>query len=164
MRLSGTEGVTGSEAVRVWLLGGFQVSIGSRAIEENEWRLRKARSLVKLLALAVGHRLHREQVMEALWPNLGMHKASNNLHQILHAVRRALEPSDPLASITSATTASGYLLLRNDQITLCPDSPLWVDVEAFEEAAAAARHTPLESGLPGGHRSVRWRALARGPL
>jgi DNA-binding SARP family transcriptional activator len=90
MRLSGTDGVTGSEVVRVWLLGGFRVSIGSRAIEENEWHLRKARSLVKLLALALGHRLHREQVMEALWPELGMHKASNNLHQVLHAARRAL--------------------------------------------------------------------------
>jgi two-component SAPR family response regulator len=29
--------------------------------------------------------------MEALWPELGIHKASNNLHQILHALRRSLE-------------------------------------------------------------------------
>jgi len=28
--------------------------------------------------------------METLWSGLGMHKASNNLHQILHAARRAL--------------------------------------------------------------------------
>jgi DNA-binding SARP family transcriptional activator len=32
------------------------------------------------------------------------------------------------------------LLLRDEQLTLCPDSPLWVDVEAFEEAAESARH------------------------
>jgi hypothetical protein len=42
MRLSRSEGVTGSEAVRIWLLGGFRGSVGSRAIEENEWCLRKA--------------------------------------------------------------------------------------------------------------------------
>ena len=71
-----------------------------------------------------------------------MHKASNNLHQILHAVRRALEPS-ALAS-SSAAASSGYLLLRDEQLILCPDSPLWVDVEAFEEAATTARHAPLE--------------------
>jgi DNA-binding SARP family transcriptional activator len=54
------------EAVRVTLLGGFSVSVGSRVLEENAWRLKNAAALVKLLALAPGHRLHREQVMEAV--------------------------------------------------------------------------------------------------
>jgi predicted ATPase/DNA-binding SARP family transcriptional activator len=125
--------------VRVRLLGGFSVWVGSRAVAEGAWHLRKARSLVKLLTLAPGHRLHREEVMEVLWPNLGMRRASNNLHQILHAARRALEPS-ALASSSAAPSSSGYLLLRDDQLTLCPDSPLWVDVEAFEEVVATARH------------------------
>src|SRR5215204_7531348 len=123
------------EVVRIGLLGGFRLWIGPRLIEEDRWRLRKARSLVKLLALAPGHTLHREQVMEALWPELGMHNASNNLHQILHTARRAFEPS-ALARGSAAASPSGYLLLRDNQLTLCPDSPLWVDVDAFEEAAA----------------------------
>jgi DNA-binding SARP family transcriptional activator len=127
------------EAVRIWMLGGFRLWVGPRLIEEDRWRLRKARSLLKLLALSAGHRLHREQVMEALWPGLAIHKASNNLHQILHAVRRALEPASP-ASGSTATSRPGYLLLRDEQLTLCPDSGLWVDVEAFEQAAAAARN------------------------
>src|SRR5215203_5575529 len=127
------------EVMRIELLGRFRLWVGLRLIEEDRWRLRKARSLVKLLALSRGHRLHREQVMDALWPELGMHNASNNLHQILHAVRRALEPS-ALASGSAAATSSGYLLLRDEQLILCPDGPLWVDVEAFEEAAVAARH------------------------
>jgi two-component SAPR family response regulator len=66
------------EAVRIWLLGGFRVSVGSRTIEEGAWRLRKAAALVKLLALASGHRLHREQVMDILWPDSGRRAASNN--------------------------------------------------------------------------------------
>jgi two-component SAPR family response regulator len=66
------------EVVRIGLLGGFRLSVGPRLIEEDRWRLRKARSLLKLLALAPGHRLHREQVMETLWPDSGMRKASNN--------------------------------------------------------------------------------------
>ena len=44
--------------------------MGSRSIGEEEWRLRKAASLIKLLALAPGHRLHREQAMELLWSDL----------------------------------------------------------------------------------------------
>jgi predicted ATPase/DNA-binding SARP family transcriptional activator/DNA-binding CsgD family transcriptional regulator len=123
--------------VRIGLLGGFRLSVGPRLIEEGRWRLRKARSLLKLLALAPGHRLHREQVMETLWPDSGMQKASNNLHYALHTVRRALEPS---AMASGSAASSGYLFLRDEQLTLCPDSPLWVDVEAFEQAATTVRH------------------------
>jgi DNA-binding SARP family transcriptional activator len=79
--------------MRIRLLGGFEVSVGSRTIEEGAWRLRKAASLVKLLALSRTHRLHREQVMDALWPELGTDAASNNLRQALHAARRALDPA-----------------------------------------------------------------------
>jgi DNA-binding SARP family transcriptional activator len=43
------------------------------------WRLRKARSVVKLLALTPGHRLHREHVIEALWPDRDPTAAFNNL-------------------------------------------------------------------------------------
>jgi hypothetical protein len=43
------------ETVRVNLLGTFRVSVGGRVVEESAWRLRKAASLVKVLALAPGH-------------------------------------------------------------------------------------------------------------
>ena len=39
------------DAVRIRLLGGFRVSVGERSIGEERWRLKKAASLVKLLAL-----------------------------------------------------------------------------------------------------------------
>ena len=130
-----------AEAVRMWLLGGFRVSVGSRNIGKEEWRLRKAASLLKRLALAPGHRLHREQAMELLWPDLGPEAALNNLHYALHVARRTLEPS---ALASSSAAASRYLRLRGEQLTLCPDGPLWVDVEAFEEAAATARHAFAE--------------------
>src|SRR5215207_4612887 len=126
--LGGTE----PQAVRVRLLGDFGVSVGSRTIEENRWRLKKAGSLIKLLALARGHRLHREQLMDTLWPDLHMRSQANNLHRNLHVAREVLEA-------TPANAVSRYLPLRGDVLELCPDSPLWVDVEAFESAAATAR-------------------------
>jgi DNA-binding SARP family transcriptional activator len=129
-RLSPSDGLA---AVRVRLLGGFGVWIGPRAVSEGAWHLRKARSLVKLLALAPGHALHREQLMELLWPNLGKRAASNNLRGSLHAARTALS-SDP-------TAASRYLASKEERIALCPEVELWVDVETFEEAASAARRS-----------------------
>ncbi len=51
------------EALRIWPLGGFRMSVGpSRSIGGEDWHLRKAGNLVKLLALTPGHRLHREQM------------------------------------------------------------------------------------------------------
>jgi predicted ATPase/DNA-binding SARP family transcriptional activator/DNA-binding CsgD family transcriptional regulator len=125
--------------VRIGLLGGFGVSVGSRVIQEDQWPLRKASSLIKLLALAEGHRLHREQAMELLWPDLDPRAAANNLHHALHVARRTLEPS-----VQAGSVASAYLHLRDGQLTLCPERRLWVDVEAFEEAAVTARHAAVE--------------------
>jgi predicted ATPase/DNA-binding SARP family transcriptional activator/DNA-binding CsgD family transcriptional regulator len=128
---SGSEYVRQSEAVRVWLLGGFRVSVGPRTIIADAWRLRKAAALVKLLALAPRHRLHREVVMDLLWPGMAKKAASNNLRQALHVVRRILD------SDTSST--SRYLDSWGEQLILCPYGRLWVDVEAFEETSATAR-------------------------
>ena len=118
-------------AVRMRLLGTFRVFVGPRTIEESSWRLKKAAGLVKLLALAPDHRLHREQFTEALWPGQGRRMASNSFRQALYIARRTLDPD--------AAVASRLLDYREEHLTLCPHHPLWVDVEAFEEAASTAR-------------------------
>jgi predicted ATPase/DNA-binding SARP family transcriptional activator/DNA-binding CsgD family transcriptional regulator len=123
----------GPEVVRVKVLGGFWVSVGPRTIEDNQWRLRKAAALVKLLALAPSHRLHREQAMDLLWSDSSRKAASNNLRQALHAARRALHPAP--------ASPNRYLSLQDEQLILCLGGPLWVDFEAFEEAAATARRS-----------------------
>ena len=120
-----------TEAVRMWLLGGFRVSVGHRTMEEGAWQLRKAANLIKLLALAPAHLLHREQAMGLLWPNLGRRAASNNLRQILHAARRVLDP----------TAGARYVQSKGNSLVLCPASPLWVDVDAFEKASQIARRS-----------------------
>lgn len=132
-RLARSERVPDLElrAVRVWLLGGFRVSVGSQSIRQKQWRLRKAASLVKLLAIAPGHRLHREQMMNLLWPDLRKQAASNNLRRVLHFARKALDPAE----------GSRYLVSQDESLVLCPGGSLWVDVEAFEEAVATARRS-----------------------
>ena len=119
--------------MRIWLLGGFRVGVGSRTITEEAWRLRKAAALVKLLALARGHRFHREEIMQLLWPDQAPQAAANNLHYTLHHARRTLG--------ATLTSASPYLRLQSEQLALCPGGLLWVDVEAFDDAASVARRT-----------------------
>jgi DNA-binding SARP family transcriptional activator len=57
----------GTKRLAIYLLGEFRMSVGPQAIAEREWTLRRAKSLVKLLALAPHHRLHREHLMDRLW-------------------------------------------------------------------------------------------------
>src|SRR5947209_625691 len=125
------------------LLGRFQVTVRGRAIEDTAWRRERAASLVKILALAPHHRLHREQVMELLWPDSAPGAGSNALHQVIHVARRILQAEEPVAP--------SPLHLRNEIVSLAPAESLWVDAEAFETGAALARQArdpiALESAL-----------------
>jgi DNA-binding SARP family transcriptional activator len=106
--------------------------VGSRTIDEREWTSRRARSLVKLLALAPRHRLHREHIIDRLWPDMGPEDGANNLHKALYMARRILEPDLP------PRRASSYLQLRHDLLVLEAPGGLWIDVEEFLAAARAA--------------------------
>ncbi len=118
---------------RIYLLGGFRVACAARSVADQAWRQRKAGALIKLLALARGHRLHREQLMEALWPGQVPAAAANSLYQVIHAARRALDSVDE---------AGGRCLQFEDEhLCLCPDAPLWIDAEAFDALALVARRS-----------------------
>jgi predicted ATPase/DNA-binding SARP family transcriptional activator len=88
--------------------------------------------VIKLLGLTPGHRLHREQVMERLWPEQPADTAANNFYQALHIARRALEPLLPVPE------TSRWLRLQDEILLLDPPGGLSVDVAAFEAAAATA--------------------------
>jgi predicted ATPase/DNA-binding SARP family transcriptional activator len=120
--------------VSIGLLGRFSVSLDGNPVEDRAWRLRKARTLVKVLALEPGRRLHREQAMELLWPDRDAAAAQNNLHQTLHAARRVL--------------GAERLLLEDGMLEIAGD--VETDVDAFEAAAGAARG----SGDPGAYRTA----------
>ncbi len=120
-------------SLRIQLLGGFCISFGEKIIPQEQFRLRKARSLLKILALAPAHRLHRDQLIELLWPDSDPEAAANSLYQVLYAARHVLAAHDIFAQ--------QVLQFKEEFFYLGLDAPLWVDVEAFEEAAAYAhRH------------------------
>jgi DNA-binding SARP family transcriptional activator/pimeloyl-ACP methyl ester carboxylesterase len=111
--------------VIVRLLGEFALDIDGRHVPGSAFTRRSAAALVKLLALTPSRRLHREQVMDALWPELAPRDAANYLHKAAHYARRA-------------TGVPDSVLLRNEVVSLFPDAQVAVDAFAFEAAAAAA--------------------------
>jgi predicted ATPase/DNA-binding SARP family transcriptional activator len=116
--------------VRIRLLGEFGIDRDDVPVDAREWRLRKARTLVKLLALAPGQRLHRDVLLDLLWPGRPEQSAVNNLHQALHAARRVLAGDGP---------RTGLMELHHDLVVLRADEPVEVDVTRFDRLAAAAR-------------------------
>jgi predicted ATPase/DNA-binding SARP family transcriptional activator len=115
--------------VRIALLGGFTVSVDG-AVVRQRWRLRKAKTIVKLLALAPGHRVHRDVLIEQLWPEADPVVGANNFHQALHAARRVV--------------GAEHLVLHDDVVVLGGEDGLSVDVDDFDAAAARA----ASSGAP----------------
>lgn len=114
--------------MRVRLLGGFGVEVGGQEVDPARWRLRKARTVVKLLSLERDQRLHREPLQQLLWPDLAPVAAANNLHQALHVARRAL----------AGESADGLLELRDQLVVLRAGGPVEVDAQRFRASAVAA--------------------------
>jgi DNA-binding SARP family transcriptional activator/tetratricopeptide (TPR) repeat protein len=112
--------------IELRLLGGFDATVDGVPVAPDQWTRRQAASLVKVLALAPGRRLHREQVIEALWPGASVEAASPRLHKAAHYARRALG-GDGTA-----------VLLRNDMVSLVPEGDLRIDVDEFREGARQA--------------------------
>ena len=112
--------------IELRLLGGFDASVDGIAVAPEQWTRRQAASLVKVLALAPGRRLHREQVIEALWPGAGVEAAGPRLHKAAHYARRALGGDGSLVQ------------LRHDMVALAPDGDVRIDVDAFHDGAKLA--------------------------
>lgn len=115
-----------SSEVEIRLLGPFRIAIDGVTVEERAWTRRKSKTLVKLLALQPHHQLHREQVMDLLWPEQEPEAALNSLHKTIHAARRALEPN------LKSGADSQFILTQGQQVLLRAPGKLWIDVEEFE--------------------------------
>ncbi|MGH9832196.1 MAG: ATP-binding protein [Blastocatellia bacterium] len=118
--------------LEIHLLGPFRIAVDGQPVEERQWARRKPKLLLKLLALQPHHQLHREQIIELLWPELDSEAAANNLHKTVHLARRALEPE------SDARAGSRFILTQDQQVMLRAPGELWIDLEAFEQRAAEA--------------------------
>jgi DNA-binding SARP family transcriptional activator len=106
-------------------MGEFDVRVDGKPISDGAWNRRRAAELVKILALEKSRRLHREQIMDALWPNLPPQAAAANLRKALHFARRTLG-------------SEAAIVTRTEMITLWPGKDVLVDATHFENAARAA--------------------------
>ncbi len=120
-----------SSLVRVSLLGGFRIERNGDEQAEPDWPRRSAKTLTKLLAAHRVHALHREQIIDILWPEVDAESALNSFGKALHAARRALEPG------LERRRDSSYLRLT-DSVLALNTRRIVIDADVFESLAGDA--------------------------
>jgi DNA-binding SARP family transcriptional activator len=117
--------------LEVSVLGRFNVERRNGGGPVSEWQRRGAKTLIKLLATSPEHALHREQVLELLWPGVELNSALNSLGKALHAVRHALEPELPPRG------DSAYVRSRDSMVSLAMEH-VSIDADRFQQLAEQA--------------------------
>ena len=123
-------------SLTIGLFGGFRVVVDGVPVSEERWVRRKSKTLLKVLALQPVHQgarqMHREEMIELLWPGVKADQGLNNLHKTLHAARRAIEPG------LRAGVSSRFLQMRDQLVMLEGPDGIAVDVADFELLAEKA--------------------------
>lgn len=120
-----------SGTVQLQVLGGFRAERDGIPVPDHAWQRRNARTLIKLLAIAPGHRLHREQIEDLLWPDAPFGSGSGQFRKALHFARHALEPD------LAPRQESSYVHLTDD-LAILDSAHCWVDADTFQSTAAEA--------------------------
>jgi DNA-binding SARP family transcriptional activator/tetratricopeptide (TPR) repeat protein len=111
--------------IHITMLGRFEVAVDGVPVADSTWTRRHAAALVKLLAMTPGRRLHREQLLDLVWPDDSLDEAAPKLHKAAHFARRAI-------------AVPSSVVLRDDNVMLCPHAHVTVDVVCFDELARRA--------------------------
>jgi DNA-binding SARP family transcriptional activator len=104
--------------LRLYLLGRFEAVRADAPIPAHAWRRRRPADLLKLVALAPGRAVARQQAIDALWPDKDPASGANNLHRALYDLRQIL--------------GGRWVDIEKGEVTLRGD--VWLDVDAFEAA------------------------------
>jgi len=115
--------VVAPKVTAVRTLGGFAVLHDGRPLPGAAWQSKKSRDLLKVLVARRGRSVHREALMEQLWPDEDPESVANRLSVALSGLRTALDPDrrfEPDHFVTGDRETVGLDLAHLD-----------VDVERF---------------------------------
>jgi DNA-binding SARP family transcriptional activator len=113
-------------ALRVDVLGPSRIEVSGDAVPIGSWKSHKAVEVLQYLALAGEKGAHREEVIEAVWPDRDPQKGRMLLRAALSEIRRRLEPG------RQAGEPSQFLVTLGDRARIQATTDL-------DEARALAR-------------------------
>ncbi len=118
-----------SDGIAVRCLGGLELVVGGAPVDLSAVKPR-VRSLVRLLAMCGSRPVHRETIVEALWPDADARVGTRNLQVAVSSLRQLLEPG-------VARGEASVVVRDGDAYRLSVEGD--IDVERFERHLAAGR-------------------------
>lgn len=112
--------------LHVFTLGGFGLAVGGRGIALEKWKRKQAVTLLKYLVTQLGRPVHRERILDSLWPNVDENRGWERLKVTMCYLRRQLHAGGMSGEVLK-TVGNAYLL-RRDAVR--------VDAETFESLVA----------------------------
>lgn len=112
--------------------GGLQLSLCGREVDVDGLKP-QARAVLAMLLMASPTPVHRERLLEALWPHDDPAVTARRLPVLVSTIRRHLEPQAPAGQWSLVVRVGEAHGLRLPAGT-------WSDVAVFDDAVAASRH------------------------
>lgn len=130
-----------SEQIRIYTLGRFHIVIGDHGIAFNEWERKQSLTLFRLLVANRGHLMHREQLIDVLWPDGDDRQVRERLKVTIYSLRQQLARAGLDGSVIE-TVGSSYGL---------KEGPIWIDADAYgrliAEGAIAEKRGDIDKAL-----------------
>jgi len=127
-------------------LGPFRVWVEGREIPRTAWGREKALHVLQFLVCQRGRLVHREQILEALWPDSPPHTAAISLRVALSALRKALAshpapgPHTPVQYNQGDLVGVGEFIRREGEyLQLDLSAGVGVDVDEFARLLRKAK-------------------------
>lgn len=110
----------------VQTLGNFKVWIKGSLMDNKAWGRDSSSQLFQFFITARHrHGLHKEQIIDRIWPDMDMKASSQNFKVALHGLNKALEPKRERRAEPRYVDRQGLSYQLNLQY-------FWVDVDALE--------------------------------
>ena len=117
------------QQLRIFTLGNFGLAVGEQRIPTIKWKRKQAATLFKYLVAHLGRPIHREILMEFLWPDDDQNRTWSRLKVIIHSLRQELRAAGLTGDIVETTNES--YVLRQEAV--------WVDSSVFESSVAEGK-------------------------
>jgi DNA-binding SARP family transcriptional activator len=123
--------------IRIYTLGQFRLERRSgtewQPVTDATWQHQRVRSVLGCLISSQHRKLGREQLIDAIWPELEMETAAGRLDRAVYSLRQVFEPS------RDRPATSPLLLTEREVVALANQDRIWIDVSAFEQLLNQAR-------------------------
>jgi PAS domain S-box-containing protein len=117
------------QKLQIFTLGRFNLVFAGQQIPTAKWNRKQAVTVLKYLVAHLDRPVHREILMEFLWPDDDQRRTWNRLKVIIHSLRQELRAAG-LSEDVIETTNESYALRRE---------AVWVDSSVFELSVAEGK-------------------------